>query len=294
MLTPGGQGSCTIVCQNKGRVDAVNIQVIVVLPAGMFFNADRSPAGWELVSSDAQTASLQGTQEQTYRYIVEELEAGQSTSVDIGTNIDSSASIGEGMTLRSYIVDQDGGIVDDDGADQSASILVGYHQVYLPMVAQYGTGAVQDNRPDLVASIKLSPEKSSFTAGEPVQIEVTVTNNGGVPTGGGFWVDLFINPSSIPDNSNSSWQQMCGIDPCYGIAWKVEQSLAAGESIVLTSTADSFDADATTWKGWFASGTTDVYAYVDSWGSQYGDISEANEKNNLAALHGLSVTGSNP
>ena len=51
--------------------------------------------------------------------------------------------------------------------------------------------------PDLLDRISISPNKRSFTAGEPVVISVTVTNQGDAAAAP-FWVDLFINPSAPP------------------------------------------------------------------------------------------------
>ncbi|MEZ4730241.1 MAG: hypothetical protein R3E79_24185 [Caldilineaceae bacterium] len=64
----------------------------------------------------------------------------------------------------------------------------------------------------------------------------------------------------------------------------------------LTSTGDSYSAGHTIWPGYFASGTTDLYLYVDRWnpGVATGAAAESDETNNRAELHGLQVTGPNP
>ena len=50
----------------------------------------------------------------------------------------------------------------------------------------------------------------------------------------------------------------------------------------------------TVWPGFFASGTTDLYIYADSWnpGVASGAVIESNEGNNRAHLGGLTVIGS--
>jgi hypothetical protein len=50
------------------------------------------------------------------------------------------------------------------------------------------------------------------------------------------------------------------------------------------------------WPGWFAAGTSDLYAYADSFnpGVAAGAVAESSETNNRAELHGLSVSGPNP
>ena len=50
------------------------------------------------------------------------------------------------------------------------------------------------------------------------------------------------------------------------------------------------------WPGWLATGTSDIYAYMDSFnpGVAAGAVVERDEINNHAELHGLSVAGRNP
>jgi hypothetical protein len=144
--------------------------------------------------------------------------------------------------------------------------------------------------PDLVGNFSLSPDKSNYSAGEAVLITAVVTNQGNTAAGG-FWVDFYINPSSAP-GVNMPWNSVCGLSPCYGLAWYVS-GLGAGDSVTLTSTPDSYEADYTRWPGYFAGGTTDLYLYVDSWNPTVstGGVLESNESNNQAERHGLSVTG---
>jgi len=133
----------------------------------------------------------------------------------------------------------------------------------------------------------------AFTAGEPVQFTVTITNDG-EGDAGPFWVDLFINPSSPPTVANVTWHQRCGMKPCFGLAWQVPDGLRAGESVTLTST--QFPPGYSIWPGWFAAGTTDLYLYVDSYNPPfaYGAVPESSEGNNQFHLGGLTVTGKNP
>jgi hypothetical protein len=148
--------------------------------------------------------------------------------------------------------------------------------------------------PDLVvSSISLVPNKTTFAAGEPVEVRVTVQNQGN-GAAGGFWVDLYINPSSPPTAANQIWNTRCGLTPCFGMAWQVTGGLPPGQSITLSSLNPP--AGYSIWPGYFAAGTTDLYAYVDSYnpGIAAGAVAESNEANNRAELHGLSVTGPNP
>ncbi len=146
--------------------------------------------------------------------------------------------------------------------------------------------------PDLVGSLSLVPDKTTFTVNETVLIKVVVTNQGNAPSGA-FWVDFFINPNPHPTDSNSIWSEVCGLTPCYGLAWHDLNGLQPGESITLTS-ADNYSTVHSIWPGHFASGTTDLYVYIDTWSPTHGldgAVIESNEANNLAELHGLTVTG---
>jgi hypothetical protein len=149
--------------------------------------------------------------------------------------------------------------------------------------------------PDLVTRISISPDRRVFEAGEPVRITVEVINQGN-RRADPFWVDLFINPASPPTVANLPWNEDCGMSPCFGIAWGVASGLGPGEHITLTSTPDSLAAPYSRWPGWFASGTTDLYVYADSWdpGVADGAVAETDETNNRAELHGLTVRGPNP
>jgi hypothetical protein len=126
----------------------------------------------------------------------------------------------------------------------------------------------------VVSDLRLSPDQTSFAAGEPVTITVEVTNQGSETSAQGFWVDLYLNPDPVPDLSTMPlpWDQTRTLSPCQGITWQVSEPLGAGETITLTSTVDSMgvesiDADYSRWGGWFAAGTTDLHVYVDSWGA---------------------------
>jgi hypothetical protein len=154
--------------------------------------------------------------------------------------------------------------------------------------------------PDLIGSFSLSPDKSSYSAGEAVLVTAVVTNTG-TAAAGPFWVDFFINPSRTP-TVNDPWNSVCGLSPCYGLAWYVPGGLGAGASVTLRSDcADSaqyphepcYGSLYSVWPGHFASGSSDLYLYVDSWNRTVpsGGVLESDETNNLSERHGLAVTG---
>ena len=108
------------------------------------------------------------------------------------------------------------------------------------------------------------------------------------------WLDLYINPSGPPPAANQVWNTRCGLTPCFGMAWDVASGLAPGQSITLSS--HSLRAGYSIWPGWFAAGTSDLYAYADSYNPSVvaGAVAESDEANNQFHLGGLVVTGSNP
>ena len=122
---------------------------------------------------------------------------------------------------------------------------------------------------------------------------MTVKNQSNAAAGS-FWLDLYINPSSPPTVANQIWNTRCGMTPCFGMTWEVTSGLAPGQSLTLSSL--SLPDGYSVWPGYFAAGTSDLYAYADSYnpGVASGAIAESDETNNRAELHGLSVTGPNP
>lgn len=190
-------------------------------------------------------------------------------------------------------------IADPTGLQGTGTVLInvteiGGYTMYLPVVVR--TVATQADL--VVTSFTLAPAKSSYAAGEAVVVNVTIANQGDT-SATDFWVDFFINPSEVPDSSNLIWDDLCTLTPCYGIVWAVTEPLAPGESMTLTSagpstsTPNGYSADYTIWPGGFASGTTDLYVYVDTWDQSdpLGAVEEVQEDNNLSHMQ-VSVTGS--
>jgi autotransporter family porin len=160
-------------------------------------------------------------------------------------------------------------------------------QAYLPLIMRPG-------QPDLIiASIEIIPNQTTFAAGQPVEIRVTVKNVGTAPAGP-FWVDLYLNPDR-PPRVNDLWHDRCALQPCFGVAWGVTQALQPGEQITL-STSGGYDALRTYWLGWLANGTTTIYALADSWNTVgvSGAVFESDETNNRGIRDGLIVSGINP
>lgn len=160
-------------------------------------------------------------------------------------------------------------------------------QAYLPLIMRPG-------QPDLIiTSIEIIPNQTTFTAGQPIEIRVTVRNIGSAPAGP-FWVDLYLNPDR-PPQINDLWHNHCTLSPCFGVAWGVTHILQPDEQITL-STNSGYDTLRTYWLGWLANGTTTIYALADSWNvtGVTGAVFESDETNNRGVRDGLVVGGTNP
>ncbi len=143
----------------------------------------------------------------------------------------------------------------------------------------------------VIESLTLQPDTRNFALGDRVVINVTVRNQGDAAATP-FWVDVSINPSTPPTEANMIWNRYCTLDPCFGLAWYVPNGLAAGETVTLTSNPGDFDPLRSRWPGFFALGTTELYAFADSWNETVptGGVLEKDETNNRASIRGISVT----
>jgi hypothetical protein len=169
--------------------------------------------------------------------------------------------------------------------------------IYLPLVRQGTDSMVSAAGPDMTVALEMAPAVRSLHAGEPVTFTLTITNVGSEAVTDSFWVDLFINPDVPPTAATlpTRWDLTCGLEPCFGVAWPVTQGLAPGEHITLETTTGDYGEAYSFWSGWLAAGTTDIYAYVDTWKADApGNVAEADEDNNQAEIRGLTVTGTNP
>ena len=192
-------------------------------------------------------------------------------------------------------IDSDGPVASGSLAASATAIIDQGFQIpsirlFLPMMIQNPT------RPDLVVvSIAVAP--ASPQAGELAEVSVTVRNQG-TSAASNFWVDFYINPARLPQ-VNDPWNEIC--DPallasnqCYGIAWFYEGTLQPGESVVLVSRPQDaanptgYRSASSIWPGYFAPGSTQLYAIVDSWNRSSdggvrdpnGAVVESNEANN--------------
>ena len=105
---------------------------------------------------------------------------------------------------------------------------------------------------------------------------VVVKNIGNQTSTDAFWVDLFVNPSTVPAVVNDTLEALSA----EGHVWGVEDvQIAPGEMITLTSGGDHFEAVLSTFSANFQSGDT-LYVHVDSAdiATTFGAIEETHER----------------
>jgi PKD repeat protein len=171
--------------------------------------------------------------------------------------------------------------------------------VYLPIVSKdFGL------LPDLVCN-DLSIEPPDPTSGQVVLITVQMQNQGKLDADG-FWVDLYINPTTPPAPGNLfPWQDVCDPSFCQGLAWRISNTpLSPGVSRNLISIngnyhPDGYDPANSNWTGSLPAGTYDLYAYVDSIDNPVlkntdGAVLESDEANNRCQISDLVVLPYSP
>jgi hypothetical protein len=127
--------------------------------------------------------------------------------------------------------------------------------------------------PDLVVDgITVAPE-TGLDAG-PVAITVTIGNHAGVEIATGFWVELFVDPPTVP--TINSIAMVDGV----GAFWYVPR-LGAHE--LLSLTLEDVDGRYTNFGGSLPAGRHELYAYADAYNpeGEAGLVSEVDEANNL-------------
>jgi hypothetical protein len=161
-----------------------------------------------------------------------------------------------------------------------------HFSIWLPVILRN-----YDLRPDLLP-ILLTVSPPSPAVGQPATITLEFRNIG-LSSAQDFWIDLYISPYTPPTGPNQSWDILCAqpFPDCYGGAWYVDEPVAPGQVVHLTS--QDFVITYSHWGGWLPSGAHTLYAYVDSWGADtaWGMINERDENNNRIGPVAVTVTG---
>jgi CSLREA domain-containing protein len=141
--------------------------------------------------------------------------------------------------------------------------------VFIPLVLNNFVQA-----PDLVVeSLTVLP------SGATGEVQVVIKNIGNAPVMEEFWVDVYINPQTVPTAVNQTWEMLGS----QGLAWGVLANalpLNPGETLILTISSPYFVANASRII-WPLPAGSQLYAQVDSNnpGSNTGAILELHEIN---------------
>jgi hypothetical protein len=141
-----------------------------------------------------------------------------------------------------------------------------------PTATPTGDGPV-DMLPDLlVEDVVVEPEIVHESGS--ITVAVSIINDAGVDVQQGFWVELFVDPQTLPSINSVAGQG----GP--GAFWYVP-CLGAHETLTLTE--EAADTRYTTFEGDLPVGRHEIYAYVDAYNSEgeVGLVSELDETNNL-------------
>lgn len=141
-----------------------------------------------------------------------------------------------------------------------------------PTATPTGDGPV-DMLPDLlVEDVVVEPEIVHESGS--ITVAVSIINDAGVDVQQGFWVELFVDPQTLPSINSVAGQG----GP--GAFWYVP-CLGAHETLTLTE--EAADTRYTTFEGDLPAGRHEIYAYVDAYNSEgeVGLVSELDETNNL-------------
>ncbi|MDX1522783.1 MAG: hypothetical protein R3264_14235 [Anaerolineae bacterium] len=150
--------------------------------------------------------------------------------------------------------------------------------IYLPMIV-YQPPVF----PDLIVESITATNQS---------ITVVIKNQGEGPVNDAFWVDVYINPDSIPDKVNQHWHHLGEKGAVWGVT---ALPLAPGETRTLTIGDSAYHPELSNFVPPLSKGSL-VYAQVDSVNleTDYGGVLEGHEVdggiyNNI--LHTISVPG---
>jgi CSLREA domain-containing protein/uncharacterized repeat protein (TIGR01451 family) len=153
--------------------------------------------------------------------------------------------------------------------------------VYLPMIAKNVVYA-----PDLIV-------ESATVKNNGQRIEVVITNIGNSAVVNEFWVDMYINTSTVPTGVNQTWQMLGN----QGVVWGVTANalpINPGQSATLTLTNPYYDA-ALSKISWPIAKNTPIYVQVDSnnTNSTYGGVREVHEITN-GSYNNITFFAANP
>jgi hypothetical protein len=283
-LAPGENVSCTFTNTFNNLLGSITIVKSAVPTSTQSFTFTGTLGAFSLIDNDtpANTQNFLNLSAGAYA-VTEGPVSGWNLSGLTCNDPDGGSVINLGA--RNVTIDLDQGENVTCTFTNTQSISVGSN-IYLPIIFK-----------DFILVPDLRITNFTVTGSNPNRVvTIVVENAGNTSTGEGFWVDFYVNPTTLPNNpalgGNRRWE-LAGSSQ--GIAWSVP-ALAAGASVTLTSngaagTIAPAPSPLSNWTG-SLSGTNNLYAFADSFdaeGASFVEIAESNENNNMASL--LGITG---
>jgi uncharacterized repeat protein (TIGR01451 family) len=243
---------------NAGNATAHNVQIAETYDANTtFVQAEPSPtAGSDL-------------------WQVADLKPGTDHTVIITVHVDDFLQYGTRLT-NTVVIDSD----ETEPQQATASTLVNRSVVYLPLVLRGYATVVPPSGPNLVVQdIQIDPDPP--TVGVATRITVTLHNTGTTPISDDFWVDLYVDPTTVP-TVDVLWNDIAP----FGKAWLIHQDIPGGGDLIIHTDQPDDPADPesvySNWLGWFVSpGAHTLYVQVDAFGLPAGEIAETDETDNV-------------
>jgi len=276
-VEPTARFTYTIRLANSGNMHAHAAVMTDALPAQVTF------AGF--VTSNNGTATYnQATNQIVWNGVVQ---VGSTTVITYAVTVNSGVPAGTVIQNLAHVRDE----VNSAAALLSCDVNVVAQEprryyIYLPLVSHNHGGP---QLPDLVVTgISVTPANPS--AGQTVDLAVTIKNQGNAATPACFWIDLYINPTQLPITVNRGWFET-GSEG--GLVWSV-CGLDAGQSVTLHYGDTNYRPAYSQFDGRFTSPLTyTLYAQVDSWNpsTNYGAVYESGEQNNVYGPYSVSVGG---
>jgi uncharacterized repeat protein (TIGR01451 family) len=277
-VEPASRFTYTIYLTNTGTMHAHATTLTDTLPSQVTYADGSATSNSGAVQYDAATGSILWSGA---------VDANSVVTITFAVTVNADVPLGTPIENYAYVGDE----VNASTALPPCTVSTvapppRRYYIYLPLVSRNHGGP---QLPDLVVTgISVTPANPS--AGQAVDLAVTIKNQGNAATPACFWIDLYINPTQLPITINKGWFE-AGSEG--GLVWAA-CGLDAGQSVTLHYGDTYYRPAYSQFDGRFTSPLTyTLYAQVDSWNpsTDYGAVYESSEQNNVYGPYSVSVGG---